>query len=124
MNKLFKLFSSIIFICCFTLANGQLYDLNRYADDNGLSSRIVRTSYQDSNGFLWVGGNNGLFKFDGQKFRTFYNALKDTSGLRDNTVTTIVETSDRKIWVGTKKGLHYIEGDSIMHFPLLSNPKC
>ena len=48
----------------------QVYEVTRYADDNGLPSRIVHDVIQDKDGFIWVGGNNGLFKFDGKNFKT------------------------------------------------------
>ncbi len=97
------------------IAFGQFYELSRYADDSGLPSRIVRDMYQDSEGFLWVAGNNGLFKFDGQKFVSFYASLKDTVGLRDNRIHAILETSDNRMWIGTPKGLHVLEDERIRY---------
>ena len=97
-------------------AFAQLYDVSRYADDSGLPSRIVRDVIQDQNGFIWVAGNNGLYKFDGQKFLPFYSVLKDSTGLRDNKITAILETQDHKIIIGTPKGLHRLESDSISHY--------
>ncbi len=102
--------------------NAQLYDIYRYADDNGLPSRIVRDVIQDHNGFLWVAGNNGLYKYDGQKFLPFYSKLKDSTGLRDNRINSVFESQDGKIWVGTPKGLHTLENDEISYFKLKENP--
>ncbi len=100
---------------------GQQYETTRYADDNGLPSRIVRDVYQDSKGFLWVAGNNGLFKFDGQKFSPFYSSLKDTTGLRSNKITGITETHDGKLWIGTPKGLHVLDNGVISYFKIKKN---
>lgn len=121
MKKLQFLLALIIFISVIIPVNGQFYEVSRYADDNGLPSRIVRDIFQDSKGFLWVAGNNGLYKFDGQKFHPFYSVLKDTTGLRDNKITAIVETYDGKIWVGTPKGLHVLENDEINYVQLKKN---
>jgi len=101
---------------------GQLYKVTRYADDSGLPSRIVRDVIQDSQGFIWVAGNNGLYKFDGQQFTPYLASLKDTIGLRDNKINTILETSDHKLWIGTPKGLHMLENNEIRHIKLIDNP--
>ncbi len=102
--------------------SGQLYETARYADDNGLPSRIVRDVAQDSQGFIWVAGNNGLFKFDGKKFKPFKAALKDTIGLRDNKINTVIAASDDKIWLGTPMGLHVLEKETVKHIKLVENP--
>ena len=57
----------LVAIPCF----GQFYEVTRYADDNGLPSRIVRDVDQGADGYLWVAGNNGLYKFDGQQFHAY-----------------------------------------------------
>ncbi|WP_353778335.1 two-component regulator propeller domain-containing protein [Winogradskyella sp. 3972H.M.0a.05] len=101
----------------------QVYNISRYADDNGLPSRIVRDVIQDHDGYLWVAGNNGLFKFDGKHFQPYYSSLKDTTGLRDNKITALLSAQDKKLWIGTPKGLHVLEGDSIHYFKLKSGEK-
>lgn len=112
---------SFLFLLLFSLAYGlqaQLYRVTRYADDNNLPSRIVRDVDQDKDGFLWIAGNNGLYKFDGQQYRSYYASLKDTTGLRDNKINTLVAASDGKIWIATPKGLHILENDLITYVPL------
>lgn len=100
---------------------GQFYEATRYADDNGLPSRIVRGVDQGPDGFLWVAGNNGLYKFDGQQFHAYYSILKDTVGLRDNKINTLVAATDGRIWIGTPKGLHVLEGETISYLELTSD---
>ena len=100
----------------------QLYTTTRYADDSGLPSRIVNDVIQDYRGFIWVAGNNGLYKFDGQKFKPYLASLKDTIGLRDNKITALLETSDHKIWVGTPRGLHVLDATGLNYVKLLNTP--
>jgi len=95
----------------------QLYDVTRYADHNGLSSRIVRDVIQDQHGFLWIAGNNGLYKFDGKHFTPFFSALNDTSGLRANKIQTLIEASDGAVWVATTNGLHVVANDTVRYVP-------
>ncbi len=117
---------SILAFYCWLLTTIPLYAQNyvitRYADDNGLPSRIVRDVIQDNKGFIWVAGNNGLYKFDGQKFKPYLASLKDTLGLRDNKINAILQTSDDKIWVGTPRGLHVLDKDRINYVKLMDNP--
>lgn len=103
------------------LGYGQLYEVTRYADDNGLPSRIVHDVDQDSEGYLWVAGNNGLYKFDGQNFHAYYAVLNDTTGLRNNKINTLIADSNDRIWIGTPKGLHLMEQGEIRYVPLETN---
>jgi len=114
------LFFALLFTAICTY--GQFYEVTRYADDSGLPSRIVRDVIQDSDGFIWVAGNNGLYKFDGREFTPYLASLKDTIGLRDNKITALVQTSDNKIWIGTPRGLHVLENNQIKHIKLIDNP--
>ncbi|MEM7187592.1 MAG: two-component regulator propeller domain-containing protein, partial [Bacteroidota bacterium] len=99
----------------------QFYETTRYADHNGLPSRIVRDVDQDPNGYLWVAGNNGLYKFDGQQFHAYYSVLNDTTGLRDNKINTLLAASDGRVWIATPKGLHVTEGEDIRYVELTPN---
>ena len=100
---------------------GQFYELTRYADDNGLPSRIVRDVDQAADGYLWVAGNNGLYKFDGQQFHAYYSILKDTTGLRENKINTLVAAKDGRVWIATPKGLHVLVGETISYVELTPN---
>ncbi len=104
------------------LGFAQTYTVTRYADDSGLPSRIVRDVIQDSKGFIWVAGNNGLYRFDGQHFKPFLSSLTDSVGLRDNKINALLESANGKLWIGTPKGLHVLEQDKINHFPLKESP--
>lgn len=43
-------------------------------DGTGLSSNVVRSIFQDAKGFIWVGTDNGLQRFDGGKFIQLYTS--------------------------------------------------
>ncbi len=118
-SKCFSNFIHFLFVCLLLeVSNAQTYELTRYADDNGLPSRIVRDVIQGKEGFIWVAGNNGLYRFDGKDFRPYLSALKDTIGLRNNQINTILQDSNSKIWIGTPQGLHVLEGDTVRYTPL------
>lgn len=104
------------------LCIAQSYEITRYADDSGLPSRIVRDVIQDANGFIWVAGNNGLYRFDGEHFKPYLSSLTDTTGLRDNKINTIAESKDGKLWIGTPRGVHILENEKISYVPIIDNP--
>lgn len=119
---LFCLFTSLTLIIFGGACHAQSYTVTRYADDSGLPSRIIRDVVQDKNGYIWVAGNNGLYRFDGQEFRPYLSSLKDTMGLRDNKITALTESENGKLWIGTPKGLHLLQDNTIRHIPIVDNP--
>ena len=45
----------------------------RYGIENGLSQTTVRDLFQDQDGFVWLGTQDGLNRFDGYEFRIYRN---------------------------------------------------
>lgn len=77
--------------------------------EKGLSQNSVYSIIQDQEGFLWIGTWNGLNKFDGYSFRTFFrNPNQPEAGLSNSTIVGIAEDSIGSIWVATSKGLNRI----------------
>ena len=72
-----KIFIKVIFfsfISSFTLVNAQTFNYKQYTEEDGLPSLTIYEIAQDSSGILWIGTDNGLVSFDGEKFekRLFY----------------------------------------------------
>lgn len=76
--------------------------LSRYIDnDNGLLSNSVNCFDQDSDGFMWVGTNRGLQRYDGYRFETFTPPhLKDALSL----VNVMASDSTGNLYIGTHTG--------------------
>lgn len=47
-------------------------DFIRYAVKNGLSDNYVNTVQQDQAGYIWIGTDMGLNRFDGNSFKNYY----------------------------------------------------
>ena len=75
-----------------------------YGADQGLGSLSLWALAQDGLGFIWVGTENGLYRFDGQRFQVFGVA----EGLSSAFVNALHVDSEGTLWVGTYKGLSYL----------------
>jgi len=81
------------------------WDITYFSTEDGLSSNHVNCVTKDSRGFIWVGTDNGLNRFDGYTFTTLRlpsGALHPLSTLK---VLTVMEDSDSILWIGTSDGL-------------------
>jgi signal transduction histidine kinase/ligand-binding sensor domain-containing protein len=71
---------------------------------NGLSHNRVNCILQDKRGFVWIGTNDGLNRYDGQHFTIFRNTPSDTSSISGNIITDILEDSSQVLWIATADG--------------------
>ena len=84
-----------------------------YTMEQQMSQNSVYTMIQDADGFLWLGTQDGLNRFDGYTFKQFHYAVDDTMSLADDHILALYETRDQYLWVGTKSGgLHRYEPES------------
>lgn len=72
--------------------------------EDGLSSNTVFAIIQDQAGFLWLGTDNGLNRYDGYNFKIFRNDLADSNSISSDNIWSLMLDNDGKIWIGTKEG--------------------
>jgi ligand-binding sensor domain-containing protein/putative methionine-R-sulfoxide reductase with GAF domain len=72
-----------------------------YTSSDGLSQQVVRSIVQDQEGFIWIGTEDGLNKFDGYDFKQFRSIRNDNTSLPDNFIYALYPSSDGGIWIGT-----------------------
>ena len=92
-------------IILLTLAPIMRADVRRLFTGDRLSSSLIDCVVQDRYGYLWVGTEYGLNKFDGYRFTSYFNAPADTFSLSDNEVVKVLPDREGRLWVGTGKGL-------------------
>ena len=77
--------------------------------ENGLSQSSVYNIFQDSDGYLWFGTQNGANKYDGYEFRTYKNEVNNPESLSDGYINAVNEDRNKNIWIGTNNGLNCID---------------
>ena len=80
--------------------------IEHYSVDNGLSQGSANCIFQDKKGFIWIGTQDGLNKFDGYKFLVYQHNPLDTCTLSGNWVYGIDEDDNGIIWLATQNGLN------------------
>ena len=98
----------IVAVVCLALlaqrAVAQRYSFKIYTRDQGLRNLSINSLAQDSQGYLWVGTQSGVYRYDGNEFR----AVGDRTTLPSLDVQSVAATSDGSIWLGTPRGLGVI----------------
>jgi ligand-binding sensor domain-containing protein len=103
MNKKTVLIGFFI-LSCF-LARTQQYFFSGYSISDGLSQSVVNCIFQDSKGYMWIGTQNGLNKFNGYNFEVFTYNPNDTNSIANNWINGIAEDKEANLWIATKGGL-------------------
>lgn len=76
----------------------------RYYSKDGLSSNTIYSIYRDSYGFLWLGTEDGLNRYDGKTYKVYRYDANNELGLKANHITTLCEDNKGRIWIGTTGG--------------------
>lgn len=100
-----------LFICIFS---NNVYASNKYSNinfqsitiDDGLSQSLAEYIYQDSLGYIWIGTNDGLNRYNGNEFKVYKNIKNDENTISNNMISSLVEDSDKNLWIGTDGGLN------------------
>jgi signal transduction histidine kinase/ligand-binding sensor domain-containing protein/CheY-like chemotaxis protein len=87
-------------------ALAQRYSFKHYAQEQGLNNLAIECLFQDRAGYLWVGTQNGLFRYDGATFTPF----GEEEGLPSSSIESLIETPDGVLWVATHRGLAQRQG--------------
>ncbi|GAB5519165.1 MAG: sensor histidine kinase [Rhodothermales bacterium] len=80
------------------------YRFAHYGVADGLSHPSITHVHRDQRGYVWVSTMDGLNRFDGVRFETFYADPSDSTALADNVVHGMLEDDDGMLWIGTRNG--------------------
>ncbi|MGQ1892057.1 hybrid sensor histidine kinase/response regulator transcription factor [Thermophagus sp. OGC60D27] len=93
----------------FSAVNGQeIFRFDHTGTQEGLSQNTVSAIFCDKEGFLWIGTNNGLNRYDGYKFKIFKGESNKSGIFINNRITDIWQDEQDFIWFVTHDGyFHY-----------------
>jgi len=114
IKKGFIIFLPLIFIILSfplkTLAVTGDYSINfkRITVEDGLSQTTVEYMHQDKQGYVWIGTDDGLNKYNGSKFETYRYREELLNSISGNFIPAINEDNKGNLWVGTTSGVNKI----------------
>jgi len=101
-------------------APGSIVQFEHLNIEDGLSQNAGLAIFQDSHGYLWIGSQDGLNRYDGYSFKIFKHDPDDPNSISQNSVLSIAEDSDGMLWTGTLGGgLNQLD----LNDPLHADPK-
>jgi signal transduction histidine kinase/ligand-binding sensor domain-containing protein len=90
------------------------YGRQGWVMENGLPQNTVQALVQSKSGFVWLGTEVGLIRFDGISFETFDK--NSSPALPGNDVRCLMETKAAALWIGTSEGLARWQDGKIVVF--------
>jgi len=89
------------------------YSVEFWNEAQGLPQSRIRAIVQSREGYLWLGADRGLERFDGVSFTVFDRRSGD---LRDNEIWALEEDRAGGLWIGTGGGLTFYKGGTFRTF--------
>jgi ligand-binding sensor domain-containing protein len=87
-----------------TGALGRPIRFERLSQEEGLSQSTVMCILQDSRGFIWLGTEAGLNRYDGRSVTVYRRDLHNTGSLTSDFVQGLAEDPSGDLWVATEGG--------------------
>lgn len=78
---------------------------SRLYDAEQLSSNQITSLCQDGQGYIWIGTEYGLNKFDGVHFRQYFNDEENANSLFDNIIRHLFTDKDGNVWVVSNRSV-------------------
>jgi signal transduction histidine kinase/ligand-binding sensor domain-containing protein len=95
------------------------YRALHWSVQDGLSQGTNYDMIKDINGFLWIGSQHGLNRFDGSSFKKYFmDKARKSNTVAGDQIYGLIEDSLHNIWIGTEQGLsrYDIRTDSFKNF--------
>ncbi len=98
--------SAIELLIATSSATAEHYYFRRYTATEGLSQATVQALYQDQAGYLWIGTQAGLNRYDGVSFTPY----GPPQGLTQDWINAILEDAQGRLWIATLGGVFVWDG--------------
>ena len=105
LKKLWLHIFSLLLLAITAAGQGaRQYTFTHYGVSSGLASNEATASLQDEYGFIWVATNNGLQRFDGQRYLSFRHEKDNPFSIPHNFVTQLLLDKKKNLWILTGDG--------------------
>jgi ligand-binding sensor domain-containing protein len=96
----------------------------RLTEEKKLPASDVRCIRIAGDGFVWIGTNEGLCRFDGQAYKLYRHLAYDSTSLLDETVNSVLPLPD-EVWVATSLGISVLDKktERFRHYQIGENGK-
>src|SRR5688572_26377384 len=105
---LFRKWLTILGVLPMTICGAQKYHAEKLTEFNGLSDDRVTCFMKDQAGFMWIGTENGLNRYDGNTFQIYRPGQKKHK-LSHEQINDIEEDAQGRLWIGTWSGLNVLD---------------
>lgn len=118
INRAIKKILLLLFVFLFLRSNISYADVdlsikfNNITIEDGLSQSTVGKMYQDSRGYIWIGTEDGLDRYNGREFKHYKNDKYSENSLISNYIRAITEDRDGLMWVATLEGISRMNLDT------------
>jgi ligand-binding sensor domain-containing protein len=93
------------------------YPFINFRSSDGLPQSNVTALLQDRDGYIWIGTQSGIGKFDGTRFEI----ITKREGLAGNYISDLELARNGDVWVASQEGLNQFHGGKIRSWPLADN---
>ena len=102
---------SFLLTLCFMFCLITKSQTQQFFTSDKLSSNRVLAICQDKTGYIWVGTEYGLNKYDGYRFTNYLHESAQSYSISSNIVSFLFSDSQDNLWVGTQMGLDLYNRD-------------
>ena len=94
----------LLLSCLFGKAQPSTLYFRNINTGNGLSHDKINCIIQDKRGFTWIGTDDGLNRYDGNRFQVFRHDPTNPASISGNMITDLLEDKNEVLWIATADG--------------------
>jgi len=85
-------------------------NFKKFSTDDGLSGNQSLFTFQDNEGFIWIGSNTGTDKYDGYNFNKIISDKDDPNSVSTDVLSSIAQDSNKNLWLSSNNsGLEFYD---------------
>ncbi|MCB1685019.1 MAG: PAS domain-containing protein, partial [Pseudomonadales bacterium] len=95
--------------CAAVASAAEYVRFHRYSVDQGLPQSVVQAIAQDTRGFIWLGTQGGLSRYDGHEFVNYFLEPDDANSISNDWIPVLHADDQGMVWIGTQRGLNRLD---------------